>query len=338
MNMLLDIEQLSTEIRTEQETLTVVDNVSLQISAGETLGLVGESGSGKSMTALSIAGLLPQPDSYIAAGRLLFEGRDLRKLPKTDMAALRGKRIGMIFQDPMTALNPVHRIGRQVAEVLQIHQHYAKNSHALEARVLELLRAVGIPNPEQRRDSYPHELSGGMRQRVMIAIALACEPVLLIADEPTTALDVTIQAQILHLIKSLQTQYGMALLFITHDLALVSQISDRIAVMYAGQIVETATTQTLFKSPSHPYTRALLASTPGATVKPKAELPTIAGTVAAPSDYGPGCRFRNRCPYAQPQCATAAVTEENITGCEDSPAHRVRCIRWQVIQSETSHV
>lgn len=326
MSALLDIQNLSTRIRGESETITVVDDVSLRIESGQTLGLVGESGSGKSMTALSISGLLPKPDSFIASGKLLFEGRDMRQLTNPEIATLRGNRIGMIFQDPMTALNPVHRIGRQIAEVLLIHKRFSKNSDALNNKVLELLRAVGIPQPERRRDSYPHELSGGMRQRVMIAIALACEPALLIADEPTTALDVTVQAQILQLIKALQTQYGMALLFITHDLALVSQISERIAVMYAGQIVESAPTKTLFAEPRHPYTRALLASTPGAQVAHKTALPTISGAVARPQDYGAACRFLNRCPYARDICAGNAIALET-----DETGHSVRCVRWQEI-------
>lgn len=333
MTPLLDVQHLSTCIRGEHETFTVVDDVSLTIAPGETVGLVGESGSGKSMTALSISGLLPKPDSFVAGGKLLFEGRDLRQLDPADMATLRGNRIGMIFQDPMTALNPVHRIGRQIAEVLLIHKRFPPKSAALENKVLELLQAVGIPQPELRRDSYPHELSGGMRQRVMIAIALACEPALLIADEPTTALDVTVQAQILQLIKNLQAQYGMALLFITHDLALVSQICNRVAVMYAGQIVESAATETLFAQPRHPYTRALLASSPGAQVPHKSELPTISGAVARPQDYGPGCRFKNRCQYAREICSSAAISLEN----DASQQHGVRCIRWQEISAEAHY-
>ena len=325
MNPLLDVHNLSTHIRGEHETLTVVDDVSLRIAAGETVGLVGESGSGKSMTALSISGLLPRPDSFIGSGKLLFEGRDLRQLSNAEIAHLRGNRIGMIFQEPMTALNPVHRIGHQIAEVLLIHKRFANNSAALNRKVLDLLNAVGIPQAELRRDSYPHELSGGMRQRVMIAIALACEPALLIADEPTTALDVTVQAQILQLIKNLQAQYGMALLFITHDLALVSQISDRVAVMYAGQIVETAPTAELFAQPRHPYTRALLASTPSAQVPHKTELPTISGAVARPQDYGDGCRFKNRCQHARDIC------NQSITLANTNADHGVRCIRWQDI-------
>ncbi len=332
MTALLNVKNLSTCIRGEHETFTVVDDICLDIQAGETVGLVGESGSGKSMTALSISGLLPQPDSFIATGQLLFEGRDMRHLASAEMAKLRGNRIGMIFQDPMTALNPVHRIGKQIAEVLLIHKRYAANSDALNAKVLELLRAVGIPQAELRRDSYPHELSGGMRQRVMIAIALACEPALLIADEPTTALDVTVQAQILQLIKSLQAEYGMALLFITHDLALVSQISDRIAVMYAGQIVETAPTHTLFSQARHPYTRALLASTPGAQVAHKTALPTIAGAVARPQDYGSSCRFRNRCRHAEQACASSSIALET-----DEGGHSVRCVRWQDAMIEAGH-
>lgn len=322
MTALLNVQGLTTHIRTEHGTFAVVDNVSLNIDAGETLGLVGESGSGKSMTALSLMGLLPRPDSYIAQGQVNFDGRNIAKLDVRKLAALRGNEISMIFQDPMTALNPVKRIGAQILEVLEIHKQARKQQ--ARKQVVELLRAVGIPYPEERADSYPHELSGGMRQRVMIAIALACQPRLLIADEPTTALDVTVQAQILRLIKKLQSERDTAMLFITHDLALVSQISDRIAVMYAGHIVEAATTEALFDTPLHPYTRALLASTPNADVPRKQKLPNIPGAVAKPDTYSSLCRFRNRCSYATERCNTEAVVMEHT----DS-GHQVRCLRWR---------
>lgn len=317
MTELLQVNQLCTRIRGEKDTVTVVDDVSLTIAAGETLGLVGESGSGKSMTALSIMGLLPQPDSYVAAGELLFLGRDMRRLNSRELANIRGNSVSMIFQDPMTALNPVQKIGRQIAEVLWVHRRAPRSG--LRARVIELLDAVGLPDPVVQIDSYPHQLSGGMRQRVMIAMALACEPQLLIADEPTTALDVTVQAQILQLIKRLQGERDMALLFITHDLALISRISDRIAVMYAGQIVETANTATLFKTPRHPYTRALLTATPAAATEPKTRLPTIPGAVARPGEYGELCRFLNRCEHAGEICRRKPVSLDD----------GVRCLRWR---------
>lgn len=322
MTALLNVQDLTTHIRSERGTLTVVDNVSFSIAPGETLGLVGESGSGKSMTALSLMGLLPRPDSYIAHGQVNFAGSDIAALDGSELAALRGNEISMIFQDPMTALNPVKRIGAQILEVLEIHKRARKQQ--ARTQVVELLRAVGIPHPQERADSYPHELSGGMRQRVMIAMALACQPRLLIADEPTTALDVTVQAQILRLIKKLQRERDTALLFITHDLALVSQISDRIAVMYAGHIVEEAKTETLFRKPLHPYTRALLAATPNADVPRKQKLPSIPGAVAKPNTYSSLCRFRNRCVYATERCNTEAVTMESTHS-----GHQVRCLRWR---------
>ncbi len=331
MSTLLDVTDLRTCIRGEHSTLTIVDGVSLHVKAGETLGLVGESGSGKSITALSIMGLLPKPDAYIAGGDIVFQEQNLRDLKPQQLADLRGNRIGMIFQDPMTALNPVHRIGDQIAEVLEIHARQRNSSH-LRQRVIELLNSVGIPQPESRYDSYPHQLSGGMCQRVMIAMALACEPALLIADEPTTALDVTVQAQILQLIKRLQREHNTALLFITHDLALISQISDRIAVMYAGQIVETAASNTLFAEPRHPYTRALLHSTPGAASGHKKRLPSIPGAVAKPETYGKLCRFRNRCQFATSLCETEPVHLDDT-----DPQHTVRCLRWRELTLEAAH-
>ncbi|MBB3046460.1 peptide/nickel transport system ATP-binding protein [Litorivivens lipolytica] len=332
MSFLLDVRNLRTRIRGEHATHTVVDGVSLQLRPGETLGLVGESGSGKSLTALSLTGLLPKPDVFVDGGAMIFQDQDLRALSPNQFAKLRGDRISMIFQDPMTALNPVHRIGDQIAEVLTVHGRARKPAQQKQ-RVIELLNSVGIPQPESRFDSYPHELSGGQRQRVMIAMALACEPALLIADEPTTALDVTVQAQILHLIKCLQREHNTALLFITHDLALVSQISDRIAVMYAGQIVETAASSTLFAEPRHPYTRALLASTPSAANGHKQRLPAIPGTVAKPEQYGEYCRFRNRCQHANEHCRTEAVVMD-----ESDSAHPVRCLRWRELAQELAHV
>lgn len=327
MTPLLNVKGLTTRIRSEHGNLAVVDDVSLQISAGETLGLVGESGSGKSMTALSIMGLLPRPDSYLDNGCVDFDGTDIAQLNSRALAQLRGNEISMIFQDPMTALNPVKRVGEQILEVLEIHKQVRGKQGP--SQVVDLLRAVGIPHPNERFDSYPHELSGGMRQRVMIAMALACRPRLLIADEPTTALDVTVQAQILRLIKQLQQERDTALLFITHDLALVSQISDRIAVMYAGHIVECASTSRLFSKALHPYTRALLASTPSVGAVRKERLSSIPGAVAKPATYSALCRFRNRCSFATERCSQEAVSLETT-----DTGQQVRCLRWRELAED----
>lgn len=298
---LLQVENLVTAFDTDAGRLTAVDGVSFDVSRGKTLGIVGESGCGKSVTAFSIIRLLPQPHGHILGGRVMFEGRDLVTLPDDDLRRVRGPEIGMIFQEPMTALNPVHRIGRQLMEAVLLHEDLPKEK-AL-ARVLEMLRRVRIPAPETRIHEYPHQLSGGMRQRVMIAMALIHKPNLLIADEPTTALDVTVQAQILELISDLQKEMGMAVLLITHDLGVIAEVCDDVVVMYAGRIVERAPVRELFAGPRHAYTQGLLASIPRLDHPPKTHLPVIPGVVPSLEDLKAGCRFaeRSRRPHTPEQ-------------------------------------
>jgi oligopeptide transport system ATP-binding protein len=294
---LLTVSQLTTVFDTPRGAVTAVDAISFEIRAGETLGLVGESGSGKSVTALSIMRLV-QPPGRIAGGRLLFKGRDLLALDEGSMRAIRGAEISLIFQEPMTALNPVFRVGDQIAEALLVHRRSTRQE--AKARAIELLRAVRIPNPEARVAAYPHQLSGGMRQRVMIAIALACQPALVIADEPTTALDVTIQAQILDLLREMRSALGLALLLITHDLGVVAETADRVAVMYAGRIVETGPVREILRNPQHPYTRGLLASIPGG--RPGERLRAIDGSVPMLGALPSGCAFNPRCPERFEPC------------------------------------
>ncbi len=298
--ILLRVEDLRTHFFTSDGTVPAVDGVTFEIHEGETLAIVGESGCGKSVTALSIMRLIATPGRIIG-GRILFQGRDLLELPENEMYSIRGSRISMIFQEPMTSLNPVFTIGDQIAEALMIHQMMAKE--AALARTVQLLKQVHISEPEKRIRSYPHELSGGMRQRVMIAMALACAPALLVADEATTALDVTIQAQILELMKELKDSLGLAVALITHDLGVVAEMAQRVAVMYVGKIVEEADVVTLFKSPKHPYTRALLSSIPTLQTSAAQRLHVIKGSV--PNLYRalpPGCRFAPRCPDAYDKC------------------------------------
>lgn len=291
-NNLLEVHKLSTAFETETGLLQAVDEVSFEVPRGSCVGIVGESGCGKSVTAMSIVRLLPQPMGNITGGQILFDGIDLVTAPIEDMYAIRGARIGVIFQEPMTALNPVHRIGSQIAESLMLH----KGVSAAEARraAIELLRRVRIPSPELRVDDFPHQLSGGMRQRVVVAIALACRPDLVIADEPTTALDVTVQAQILDLLKDLQAEMGSSSILITHDLGVIAQNCDSVVVMYAGRVVERAPVLELFANPVHAYTRGLLASMPRLDSVRKSRLPTIPGQVAPISEYVHGCRFCQR--------------------------------------------
>jgi peptide/nickel transport system ATP-binding protein len=301
---LLEIRDLVTEFRTDQGTVRAVDGVSFEIPARATLGVVGESGCGKSVTALSIMRLIASPPGRIAAGTIRYAGRDLLALRPAEMRAIRGNRIAMIFQEPMTSLNPVFTAGDQVGEAVRLHQHKSRR----EAReiAIEMFRKVGIPSPEDRIDAYPHQLSGGMRQRVMIAMALACKPDLLIADEPTTALDVTIQAQILDLLRSLQRELGMSILLITHDLGVVAETCDEVVVMYAGRIVERARTEALFAAPRHHYTAGLLRSVPsygeGTAAGERSRLLEIAGMVPSLLELPTGCKFVDRCPAAQPRC------------------------------------
>jgi len=294
---LLEIRGLVTEFRTERGTIRAVDGISLEIPERGTLGVVGESGSGKSVTALSIMRLVAPP-GRIAAGAILYRDQDLTKLSDPEMRKIRGNRIAMIFQEPMTSLNPVFTVGDQVGEAVRLHQHKSRR----EAReiAIAMLKLVGIPSPEDRVDAYPHQLSGGMRQRVMIAMALACKPELLIADEPTTALDVTIQAQILDLLAKLQQELGMAILLITHDLGVVAETCDEVVVMYAGRIVERAATTTLFATPHHHYTAGLLRSIP--VLGRGDRLQEIPGMVPSLHELPAGCKFADRCPAVQPKC------------------------------------
>ena len=312
---LLRIDNLSTHFPTDDGVVKAVDGVSLVINEGETLGIVGESGCGKSVTALSIMRLLTPP-GRIVEGSIHFEGRDLAKISDEEMRRIRGNEIGMIFQEPMTSLNPVYTVGDQISEAIVLHLRKSKK----EARdmSIELLRRVGIPMPEKRFDDYPHQMSGGMRQRVMIAIALSCNPKLLIADEPTTALDVTIQAQILELMKSLKADFGMSIAVITHDLGVVADMADRIVVMYAGNVVEEATAKDLFHMPHHPYTEGLLKSIPRLD-QMRGTLHVIPGSVPSPLNLPKGCRFAPRCPYARAECN---ATEPELTAREDGRISR----------------
>ena len=297
---LLRVEGLTTQFRTRAGLARAVDGVSFAIQPGQIMGLVGESGCGKSVTALSIMRLIEHPGE-IAGGRILFEGKDLVTLEADEMRAIRGADIAMIFQEPMTSLNPVHTVGAQIAEAVALH---LKLSHrAASEQAIEMLDLVGIPSPAQRAGEYPHQLSGGMRQRVMIAMALSCKPKLLIADEPTTALDVTIQAQILDLLHDLQSRFKMSVLLITHDLGVVAEMCQEVAVMYAGQIVEQADVRRLFRSPQMPYTEALLTSIPKFGMTQAQKLATIRGVVPSPLDWPSGCRFAPRCDYRFDKCA-----------------------------------
>jgi peptide/nickel transport system ATP-binding protein/oligopeptide transport system ATP-binding protein len=315
---LLDIQGLTTHFFARAGVIKAVDNLSLRVRKGRVLGLVGESGCGKTVTALSILNLVPPP-GRVVSGKIFFEGRDLLTLSSEEMRSIRGARISMIFQEPMTALNPVFTVGNQIAEVLTTHQ----NSSKQEARdaAVELLRSVGIPSPEKRVDEYPHQLSGGMRQRVMIAMAIACKPSLILADEPTTALDVTIQAHILELLGRIQEEMGMAMVLVTHDLGLIAERAHEVAVMYAGRIVEQAETIELFANPQHPYTRGLMASIPKPGEEGRRRLKTIAGSVPRLHDLPEGCKFITRCDIKTAQCET----EPQLV--EVKPGHLVRC--WE---------
>lgn len=297
----LELDGLSVVLHTRAGALPAVADVSLSVAPGETLALVGESGCGKSMTALAIMRLLPEPPARLAGGRVLLDGTDVAALPERAMQDIRGRSIAMIFQDPMSALNPVATVGAQIAEVLRRHE--GLSGRAAHDRTLELLDLVGIPDPAGRIDEFPHRLSGGMSQRVMIAMAIACRPRVLIADEPTTALDVTIQAQILELLRRLQDETGMAMLLITHDLGVVAEIADRVAVMYAGRIVEQATTEALFARPLHPYARGLMGATPvGGPAGRQRRLADIPGSVPPLAALPPGCAFAPRCPQRFAPC------------------------------------
>lgn len=323
---LLEIKDLVTTFSTDFGVIRAVDGVSFHVNKGETLGVVGESGCGKSVTALSIMRLLPQPMGKIESGEVLFNGRDISTIPLNEMRKVRGNDISMIFQEPMTALNPVHTVGRQLTEILHLHENLT--AEEARGRAVELLKKVGIPSPEIRLKEYPHQLSGGMRQRVVIAIALACNPQLVIADEPTTALDVTIQAQILNLMQELQENMGMAIIFITHDLGVIAELCDRVVVMYAGRIAETGTVEQIFNNPVHPYTKGLLESIPTLETKRKSLLKTIKGMVPALHEMPSGCRFQNRCPYAVEECGRDQPPLEEIES-----GHYAACIRWKEVKA-----
>jgi len=321
---LLQVKDLKTYFYTREGTVHAVDGIGYTLDQGETLGVVGESGCGKSVGALSLIRLIPDPPGRIVSGEVLFEGRDLLELSENEMRSIRGNHISMIFQDPMTSLNPVLKIGYQLAESTRLHLGLSRKE--ADDRSVELLEAVGLPDPRQRLKDYPHQFSGGMRQRVMIAMALSCEPKLLIADEPTTALDVTIQAQILDLLERLQERFGMSILLITHDLGVVAGVSDNVVVMYAGKIVERASAEELFANPQHPYTEALLASIPRLDEEGRKRLANIPGLppdlVAPP----PGCSFHPRCIHATEKCSTV---EPVLSAHDGQPGHVVSCWHYR---------
>ncbi len=324
MEPLLEVRDLRTQFFTQDGVVKAVDGVSFHLKPGETLGLVGESGCGKSITALSIMRLIPSPPGKIVSGEIIFEGEDILKMSDDEVRSIRGRKIAMIFQDPMTSLNPVLTINRQISEALELHLGMSKQQ--ARQRAIELLKMVGIPNAEQRVDQYPHQFSGGMRQRVMIAMALSCNPSLLIADEPTTALDVTIQAQILDLIRTLQHEHNTALILITHDLGVVAGMTDRINVMYAGHIVETAPTEELFENPKHPYTVGLLNSIPRLDAPRKERLNPIRGLPPDLIDLPDMCPFVPRCDFAREKCS-----EKNPPLFDVNPVHRSACWYWEEV-------
>jgi peptide/nickel transport system ATP-binding protein len=317
MENLLEVRGLKTHFATDRGLFRAVDGVSFGVPRGRTVGLVGESGCGKSVTSLSVMGLVPSPPGKVEADTIMFGGTNLLALTPDERRKLRGGKMSMVFQEPMTSLNPVHTVGQQIVEAIIAHS--TMSPRAAKARAIEMLELVQIPSPARRIDDYPHNMSGGMRQRVMIAMALSCEPVLLIADEPTTALDVTIQAQILDLLSDLQQRLGMAILIITHDLGVIAEMADQVLVMYAGQIVESADVTDIFADPQHPYTIGLLGSIPRLDVE-RERLATIEGTVPGANNQPKGCRFAPRCPFADGRCRETPPPLRDI-----SPTHRVAC-------------
>ena len=319
MAPLLEVKSLCTSFLTDAGEVRAVDHVSFSVEPGKLMGIVGESGSGKTASVLSIMRLLPEA-ARITGGEVLFEGKDLLKLPEADMRSIRGAHIAMIFQEPMTSLNPVFTIGSQVGEAIRLHQR--TNRRETHDRVVEALRLVGIADPERRIDDYPHQLSGGMRQRVMIAMALSCNPQLLIADEPTTALDVTIQAQILDLIRELQDRLKLAVILVTHDLGIVNEYADDVTILYAARVMEQAAASELFRNPLNPYTKGLLESIPGIDGKPRRRLHAIPGSIPSALKPPAGCRFHPRCPLVVDQCSAADPPLQ-----EKAPNHHVACIR-----------
>jgi len=328
---LLRVENLETHFPTRAGLVRAVNGVSFHLDRGELLGLVGESGCGKSITALSIMRLIAPPGK-IVGGEIVFDGKNLLQLSEPEMRQMRGDDIAMIFQDPMTSLNPVFTVGEQIAEALRLHRKLSRKAARLAA--IDAMREVSIPDPARRADDYPHQLSGGMRQRVMIAMALACNPKLLIADEPTTALDVTIQAQILELLDGLRKSRELAVLLITHDLGVVAEVADRVAVMYTGKIVEEAPVEELFARPRHPYTEGLLRSVPKLTaehVAKKERLDTIEGVVPSPTDLPPGCHFAPRCQYRLPRCTEGEIPLYDLEG-----GVKVRCVLFDLVAAVTA--
>ena len=330
---ILEVNDLKTYFGTDEGTVKAVDGVTFHIDRGETLAVVGESGSGKSVTSLSIMRLIASPPGRIAGGEMLFEGQDLVTKSESQMRKIRGNDISMIFQEPMTSLNPVYTVGDQIAEAIQLHQHKSRKQAMKLAT--EMLDLVGIPEPGKRVHNYPHQMSGGMRQRVMIAMALSCGPKLLIADEPTTALDVTIQAQILDLMRQLQREIGMSILFITHDLGVVAEIADRVVVMYAGRAVEEGSVQDIFAKPQMPYTLGLMNSIPRVdkAAEHQERLEAIPGNVPNPLYLPQGCAFHPRCGFAKDECKEAIPPLEDTGG-----GHMVRCIRWDQLELEEEKV
>ena len=315
--MLLSVRDLTVEYTSEDEVVHAVNHVSFDLARGSTIGLVGETGAGKTSIARAILRILPEPPARVPSGEIVFEGKNLLTLREEEMQKIRGKEISMIFQDPMTALNPIMRVGEQIAEVVRLHEHCSKAEGTKKAK--EMLEMVGIPG--ERYYEYPHQFSGGMKQRVVIAMALACSPTLLLADEPTTALDVTIQAQVLNLLQDLQEKQGLTYMFVTHDLSVVRHISDDICVMYLGQLVETSPAKELFIRPLHPYTKALLSAIPSTDIHHPHERIHLKGEITSPIDPRPGCRFAARCPYACEACHQPQQLTELM------PNHFVSCCR-----------
>ena len=326
---LLAIRDLAVEFKTDDGIVHAVDDLNFDVYPGETLGIVGESGSGKSVSTMSILGLIPQPPGRIVSGTAVFKGKDLLKMKKRELRRFRGDEVAMVFQDPMTSLNPVYRIGEQIAEAIQAHESVDKRT--ARARSIELLRQVGIPNPDARVDDFPHQFSGGMRQRAMIAIALSCNPSILIADEPTTALDVTIQAQIVELISRLKDDFDSAVIFITHDLGVIADIADEIIVMYAGRVVERGVKRDIFYDPQMPYTWGLLGSIPRLDRPRPERLHTIEGMPPSLINLPEGCKFRPRCPHAFDKCMQEPGLENRV----DTAGHLDRC--WLDVDFKRAH-
>ena len=321
---IIEIKNLKTYFKTDEGIAHAVDDISFSVYPRETLGIVGESGCGKSVTALSIMKLIPEPPGYFAGGEILYKGKNILDIPETGMREIRGNKISMIFQEPMTSLNPVFTVGHQIEEAIILHQ--GLNVEDARLKAIDMLKLVSIPSPEQRVDEYPHQLSGGMRQRIMIAMALSCNPEVLIADEPTTALDVTIQAQILELVQKLQNELNLAVIMITHDLGVVAEVCDRVIVMYAGQIVEKGSVRDIFKNPQHPYTKGLLASIPTMGEDGDShELYNIKGMVPSATQFPTGCHFNPRCELVTEKCK---AENPNIELINNDIAHEVRC--WEV--------